>query len=366
MPFRALFLFLAFPYLAFAQEPPSKKKFETYIQQFEQDATHVQGGAMAIVYKDQVIYQTTFGFKKDKTGSVKADTLFPLASSSKPISAALIAYLIQQKKLHLDDTIKSFPKLQLRHFLSHSTGYPDPGIGDHAIEAGKHRQVAIKSLLKTINPAAPGTSYSYSNVLYATVDEFVAEKTGESYEKAMGAFLAKVGINDARICHVTDADNVAYPHKQTKKGLPGPSFALPQKYPQTVCPSAGLFLSIDDLVKMAKLFLGQQPKVLALQDLAPFFQSQVPAPSIITSWRNINWPFPKEQIESTYGLGWRILKRKNAPATERLVFHSGYINGIRSFIGLIPESQLAIAVVVNQDTAFAIEQGLSFWREALK
>lgn len=65
-------------------------------------------------------------------------------------------------------------------------------------------------------------------------------------------------------------------------------------------------------------------------------------------------------IESYYALGWRILKLKNH-ANKGLIFHSGYIEGINSFIGFIPSEELGIIILINQNSKFPLKSGLELW-----
>ena len=81
----------------------------------------------------------------------------------------------------------------------------------------------------------------------------------------------------------------------------------------------------------------------------------------IDTWK-INWPCDKKQIESLYGLGWRILKAKNQPGKD-LIFHGGCINGIVSFAGFIPSEDVGIVIMLNQKFKVALESGIEFWGE---
>ena len=76
-------------------------------------------------------------------------------------------------------------------------------------------------------------------------------------------------------------------------------------------------------------------------------------------WQPI-WPIDQKMIESYYALGWRILKVKGR-SNKDLIFHSGYINGINSFIGFIPSEELGIIILVNQEGSFPLKNGLGLW-----
>ena len=84
--------------------------------------TSVPGLAIAVVFRDKVVYAKGFGVR-DINGKapVNADTVFQLASVSKPIGATVVAALIGDGKDHL-----GFPAQRARSHLRHvrSVGYP--------------------------------------------------------------------------------------------------------------------------------------------------------------------------------------------------------------------------------------------------
>ncbi|AFB32139.1 MULTISPECIES: serine hydrolase [spotted fever group] len=116
----------------------------------------LQGGAIAILYKGEVIYKTTFGNQKGNSG-VMDKTLFPLASVSKAISATAIALMVDQESLDFDEKFK-LPYLKnaisLNNILSHTKGYQFSG--NIEIEQGMNSSKLLTLLKKQqascINP----------------------------------------------------------------------------------------------------------------------------------------------------------------------------------------------------------------------
>jgi CubicO group peptidase (beta-lactamase class C family) len=59
------------------------------------ERTGVPGIALAVVFDDQVVYQNGYGFRSTETKErVKAETVFQIASLSKPVSATIMAGLV--------------------------------------------------------------------------------------------------------------------------------------------------------------------------------------------------------------------------------------------------------------------------------
>src|SRR3954452_10614440 len=68
-------------------------KLDTFAEQILKK-TGVPGMALAVVYKDQVVHLQGFGVRKvGMEGGVDADTVFQLASVSKPLTSTVLAAL---------------------------------------------------------------------------------------------------------------------------------------------------------------------------------------------------------------------------------------------------------------------------------
>ena len=73
------------------------------------------GGMNCIIWKDgQVIYQESHGYKNLETSELMTiDTIFRIASMTKPITSVLTMMLYEEKKLDLNDPItKWFPQFR--------------------------------------------------------------------------------------------------------------------------------------------------------------------------------------------------------------------------------------------------------------
>ena len=70
----------------------------------------------------------------------------------------------------------------------------------------------------------------------------------------------------------------------------------------------------------------------------------------------------EDEIESYYGLGWRIFRPKKN-REKNFIFHSGCISGINTLIGYTPQEEIGIIVLTNQEPPAASRIGLNFWRK---
>jgi Beta-lactamase class C and other penicillin binding proteins len=102
----------------------------------------VPGLAIAVVYQDRVVYARGFGVREaGKPDLVDADTVFQLASVSKPLGSTVIAVLVSDKLVTWDDRIIDHDPgfrmhdpyvtaaLTIRDMYSHRSGLPEH-VGD--------------------------------------------------------------------------------------------------------------------------------------------------------------------------------------------------------------------------------------------
>jgi CubicO group peptidase (beta-lactamase class C family) len=108
--------------------------------------TGVPGIAIAVVYKDQIVYLKGFGVRETgKPDLVDPDTVFQLASISKPIASTIVAGVVGKGLVNWDDLIIQHDpgfqldspyvtrKVTLRDLFAHRSGLPgSPGFPIHA------------------------------------------------------------------------------------------------------------------------------------------------------------------------------------------------------------------------------------------
>ena len=95
-----------------ASRGPDAAQLATLLSTFEAYAEQAlmtwatPGMAIAVVHHDQVIYRKGFGVKKlGGTDPVDPHTLFPIGSTSKAFTSALIALLADEEKLRWEDPV---------------------------------------------------------------------------------------------------------------------------------------------------------------------------------------------------------------------------------------------------------------------
>jgi beta-lactamase class C len=339
-------------------------KMNQFIDNIETQINQLQGGAIAILYKDQVIYKKTFGYQQNYYGPViTANTLFPLASISKSVSATALALMAENNLIDFDTHYRfSYFKniVSLKNILSHTTGYQVTG--SPQIEYGIPRQKILAQLKYQKPKCRAGECYFYSNLMYSLAEEALNTK-GLSLQAAIQNLQTSLNTSGIQILPLEPNAEVAYPHNKIKKNIPAKTLSFPRYYPKTVPAAAGVFASIDGMIEFFKLSFGYRPDLISQKTLLKLY-TPVITNHDINRWHRCReeWPCARNKIGSYYGLGWRILKPKQYPKKD-LIFHAGIIAGISTFIGYIPAEQLGIIILVNQNSCFPMQTGIKFWRE---
>src|SRR6202048_826899 len=118
----------------------------------------VPGLAIAVVFQDQVAYAAGSGVRDVNTREpVNADTVFQLASLSKPIGSTVVAELVSEGKISWDSRISDLDpdfamydpwvtrQITIRDFYAHRSGLPDHA-GDLLEDLGFTREEILHRL----------------------------------------------------------------------------------------------------------------------------------------------------------------------------------------------------------------------------
>lgn len=179
----------------------------------------VPGLAVSVVKKDKVLWTGAYGWaNREQKIPVSDDTLFQVASVSKPVTACAVMQLVEQGKLSLDADVNEvlpFPvrnpkhpkvPITLEHLLTHTSGIRDNWnlLEDTWVKNGDFPKPLGESLAAYLQPKgeyysakksfyqwAPGTKSQYSNVGVALAAYLAEAKAKTSFET-----LCQKGIFD--------------------------------------------------------------------------------------------------------------------------------------------------------------------------
>lgn len=183
----------------------------------------IPGASIAIGKKGRLLYSRGFGYAdRDSKTPVQTDSLFRIASISKPITAVAILQLIQQRKLDWNTTPFELLKwrqvvderlkgVTVRQLLQHTAGFDrsasfDPMFITRKIakERGLSQpignQAIIDYMLDHKLDFAPGSKYAYSNFGYCILGRVIERITGLVYEEAIKSSICRpLGLESMHI-----------------------------------------------------------------------------------------------------------------------------------------------------------------------
>ena len=246
------------------------------------------GCVVLIGRREGIVFRKSYGFRQTKPEQIPMtlDTVFDLASLTKPIATATsIMLLIQQGNLELNQTVASIiPEfaadgkdvITIRHLLTHTSGLiADNSINDYA-EGSDRAFVNINALKLT---AEPGAEFIYSDVGFIMLGQVVKAVSGQSvHEFSHSTIYGPLGMTEtgylpgdalkARAAVTEERDG----HWMQGEVHDPRAFAL-----GGIAGHAGLFSTADDLARYAVMMLNQgqfgdvqilQPDTFALMTTA--------------------------------------------------------------------------------------------------
>lgn len=207
--------------IATGESKPHLAPFDTMMSDFVK-TQHVPGASLAVSRNSHVVYARGFGLAdREVSRPVQPDSLFRLASISKPLTAVAVMQLVEQGKFGLDDRIFDLlpaadwlPKqhderlriVTVRHLLQHTAGWdrtksfdPIGRVHDIARHASKPLPVDVSDVIRyTLTLPLefdPGARYAYYNVDYLLLGRLIELMTQEKYEhRVKQHVLAPMGI----------------------------------------------------------------------------------------------------------------------------------------------------------------------------
>ncbi len=296
------------------------------------------GVAVAVVHSGQVIHRAGYGLASREWGiPVAPDTVFGLASLTKPFTAMAVLRLVAEGRLDLAQPVTAYlpdypatgDAVTIAHLLSHTSGIPNfitqlDDFWDRHAPVDHSRAELLALFADRPLEFAPGSRYSYSNSGYCLLGMIIEAVTGSTYAAFVeNTLLAPLGMDGA---HYFDRTCVI-PHLAGRylRGDDG-TYQLPPYVSPTLLSSAGgLAASVDDLIAW-------DAALRARTLLPPDLHEQMWSPVRLTDGRT-----------EGYGFGWGLSHYRG----RRVVHHAGGIPGYSSFYGRFVDDGLALIVLTN-------------------
>lgn len=329
-------------------------------------AFQVPGIAVAIIKDNEVVLSKGFGvLKHGSAEKVNADTLFGVASNTKAMTSALLAGLVDEGKLTWQTkVIDIIPQFQLpdayvtREFtiidlLSHNSGL-GLGAGDLMIwpETTLTNQDVIKGLKHLPQVSSFRSEFAYDNLMYVIAGEIIAKLTGKPWHEVIQTrIFDKLGMKNTRAKFSlipASNKNVARAHVP----LDGELHVVGGNFLEKFSSAGSVASSVNDMSLWLKAQLNQGQygvdgeKVLRLfsaQQSREMWQARtlLSVPQQVTEQDKTHF--------NAYALGWFVKDYHGV----KVVRHTGGILGMISKVVMVPEENLAMVILTNQQSGFA-------------
>ncbi len=164
------------------------------------DRGDLVGAVLLVVRRGQIVLHEAVGWKdKDRNLSMEPNTMFRMASNTKPLIATAIAQLVEEGKLSYSDLVRDYiPEwdnyrsgfITIGHLLSHSSGLRISSLFlEPLMQPTERHPDAPNLLLESARfgsigaEVTPGLSYSYNNPGYNTLAALIEMSSGQLLEE---------------------------------------------------------------------------------------------------------------------------------------------------------------------------------------
>lgn len=315
----------------------------TFVSGIEEkiDSVLVQNGFMgnALVAKgEKITFEKSYGYANTALKRMNSsNTLFPIASVSKPITATLIFQSIEQEDLKLYQIVRasllggeSLDKLTVRHLLHHQSGMtPYTDFSLQQTEPARYFPLSRTSLsLKSKPMEEPGKKWEYNNGNYIVLGWFLEDLYQRPFEEILKLRITgPLKLNSTGYIQEKDHKRENWAVGHNKDGMAN----LAHIHPTWLGAGAGLYSTPRDLHTFSRAY----------------FKGKV------VSKENVN--LMVKDHGNAYGYGWTVGKI----GEQECIFHIGGIDGYSSVLLTIPKEDLYLILLGNKEVDIAdILEGL--------
>lgn len=323
--------------------------FTTYIAA-EMEEEEIPGAAIALIHGDTILADGLGLRNLDTNAPVTANTLFHIASASKPLTSFLIATLVDEGQLDWDQPLSqinsdippSDEPITLRHLLTMTSGIPED-VGEDI----DHDTEVFPTFNQTRRTASPGDTFQYSNLGYAVAGYLAvqvannqanslydgyAQLMQERVFRPLNMNTATIYFSEAR--RQSDHARAYTWHNGRLVEEPGDDYDG-----DPLAPSGAIKASALDMAQFIALQLNE--------GVTPAGQRIISTDTLYQTWQ--------PELEG-YGLGWQI---EQYEATT-IIYHTGFFDNFAAVIGFLPEYNLGFVLLTNAETGLDLTDDLPY------
>ena len=286
----------------------SIEEFGTRLDNFRTNSK-IPGMVAGIVKDGQVIWTKSYGYENlAQQKPVTNATIFHLASLTKTFASAVVAQLVKENKIDLNAPVSNY-----------------------GVTLSENGTVRVIHLLTHTSEGVPGSHYKYNGDRYSFLSNVIQSATGTTFHRhAKERIMQPLGLqntaaSDMKLAALDGFDTTRL-KQNTAQGYSS-NGTQSVDYPKGFSAAAGMISNIDDMLKYAAAFDGNQ---LLTDEL----KQKVFSPMISNDGKTL-----------PYGLGWFIQQKEGVEFN----WHYGYWVGMSSLIIRVPAKKITFVLMANSD-----------------
>ena len=287
--------------------------------------------SLAIIKDGKIVKLQGYGLA-DIQGKVAAtpETIYDIASLSKPLVATGVMLLVQKGVLsvddpitkHLDDLPASWRSITIRHLLTHSSGLVRDAPGYDQYRDREDSEV-IRTAYSFPLRFPPGEKWEYSNAGFSPLARIITKVTGRPWTDY---FAERIFRPEGMTSTYPLNTSVRLPNRA--RGYADNDTLKQADQRRALIPAGGFLSTVVDLAKLD-----------ALLDRDGFLTEASRRQMWTPVTLNNGTTYP-------YGLGWE-LDAQGAVKGRRVVRHGGSVIGFRSEFARFVDDRLTIILLMN-------------------
>ncbi len=326
-------------------------------------AKHRVPGASVALYAGERLHEAAAGILNNDTGvEATTDSLFHIASVTKPMTTTIAMQLVDEGKLDLDATVRHYlpdfrvasreasERITVRQLLCHSSGID----GDLFLETTRGEDRVAKlveagHVLPQLHEA--GRGFSYCNHGFAIAGRILEVLDGSDFDTIWRKRLS-AKLNVPTLMTLTrDAlrYRVAVGHAGSKNTVPSQIFLGTSAGPAGATPMA----RARDLVSVALMHLNGGVTREGVRVLSE---------GAVRAMQEPQNPLPASASAHHFGLGWMLFDWGG----HKIIGHDGLSIFQRSYLRISPDKRMVFSLLTNGGDGVALFRDLAsaFFGEA--
>lgn len=306
----------------------------------------IPGAAIAVVANGEIVFAKGYGYRDlEARRPLTADTLYPIASTSKAINATLLGMLVDEGKLGWDTPVQEYlprfrlkdsfisSQVTLRDLITMRTGLPRH---DWVTDGNPMSRVELVERLRHLDLSAGFRErYQYNNLTVTMAGHVAEVVTGRSWEELVQKRIFEpLQMNASQFGRSTSGPVTRAYHENAQRKLT----VARHLATEVTAPAGGsIYSNVEDMARWMLFNLsGGQVNGRAL--IQPLTLEEIQSPQVTIR------PDPAaRKPAASYAMGWSV---DTYNGFARLS-HGGYLDEVNSEVALFPQLAIGIVSFIN-------------------